>query len=605
MTENSKDLPQDCWELIFKSLPDERHFESISLVSYRFLSITNNLRSSLNITHQTLPLLRKLFLRFKNIKRIDLFLDILLFFQCGIHIPFLLFFFLYFANFQHFSYFHGDPDAILNLISLSELDIKSINISNLKRFLRVGLRELGSKMKNLEELNYSKIRGLQDADLFAVSDCCLSLEALDISFPIYGIDDSTVVTDSDVVPLSRKLTSLTRIDLSGNMSITDKSIVLISTNCVMLRDFSLLDCSLITQKAIGEAIRSGIASIDSFIHRSFACAKGLNELLYYLANACLPLKKVVFSRCYDFSFVGVCFLLSKNRFLKCLNLTGVDFLNDGSMIEVSQYLSRLKSINLDLCFKLTNLTFFTLLRECPVLSEIKISTNLGVEESTTELVINPRIKSLHLASNEYLNDELMKKVAFICPNLQLLDVSCCKIIIEEGIGEILKSCGEIQYLRIESGTQIKSLGIKYFEVKKLEVLQVGASGIDGDALITIANTCLRLLYLDLDLCINVTTRGVKEVVEKCRALRDICLYFCPNVNANILSWMVIQRPSLRNIGYGLPSNEFPTESQRNLLLQHGCMVSSSPWKLDFGGFTGLFDSLNCYINLMIITLLTL
>ncbi|KAL5838752.1 hypothetical protein ACOSQ3_015921 [Xanthoceras sorbifolium] len=175
MTENSKDLPQDCWGLIFKSLPDERHFESISLVSHRFLSITNNLRSSLNITHQTLPLLSKLFLRFKNLKRLDL------------------------------SYFHGDPDAVLNLISLSELDLKSLNISNLKRFPRVGLRELGSKMKNLEELNCSKIRGLQDADLFAVSDCCLSLEALDISFPIYGIDDSTIVTDSGVVTLSRKL----------------------------------------------------------------------------------------------------------------------------------------------------------------------------------------------------------------------------------------------------------------------------------------------------------------------------------------------------------------------------------------------------------------
>ncbi|KAH7572594.1 hypothetical protein JRO89_XS04G0279000 [Xanthoceras sorbifolium] len=538
---NSKDLPQDCWGLIFKSLPDERHFESISLVSHRFLSITNNLRSSLNITHQTLPLLSKLFLRFKNLKRLDL------------------------------SYFHGDPDAVLNLISLSELDLKSLNISNLKRFPRVGLRELGSKMKNLEELNCSKIRGLQDADLFAVSDCCLSLEALDISFPIYGIDDSTIVTDSGVVTL----------------------------------DFSILDCPLITQKAIGEAMRglpnlvsvglcdceSGIASIDSFIHRSFACAKGLSviefskssisdELLHCLANACLPLKKVVFSRCYDFSFVGLCFLLSKNRFLECLNLEGAGFLNDGSMIKLSQYLFRLKSINLDLCFKLTNLTFFTLLRECPVLSEIRMeSTNLGVEESTTELVINSRIKSLHLALNEYLNDEFMKKVAFICPNLQLLDVSCCKIITKEGIGEILKSCGEIQCLRIESGTQIKSLGIKHFEVKKLEVLQVRASGIDDDALIMIANTCPRLLYLDLDLCINVTTRGVKEVVVKCRALRNIRLYFCPNVNANILLWMVIQRPSLRNIVYGLPSKEFPTESQRNLFLQHGCMVSGSPWKL--------------------------
>ncbi|KAL5825941.1 hypothetical protein ACOSQ3_022004 [Xanthoceras sorbifolium] len=142
-------------------------------------------------------------------------------------------------------------------------------------------------MKNLKELSCSKIRGLQDTDLFAVLDCCLSLEALNISFPLYGIVDSIGVTNSGVVSLS------------------------------------------------------------------------------------------------------------KNCFLEYLNLEGANFLSDGSMIELSHYLSRLKSINLGYCSKLTNSTFFTLLRECPALSEIRMeTTNLGVEESTTELVINPRIKSL-------------------------------------------------------------------------------------------------------------------------------------------------------------------------------------------------------------------
>ncbi|KAL5824049.1 hypothetical protein ACOSQ4_021949 [Xanthoceras sorbifolium] len=416
-------------------------------------------------------------------------------------------------------------------------------------------------MKNLKELNCSKIRGLQDADLFAVSDCCLSLEALDISFPVYD-----GVTDSGFVPLSRKLTSLTRIDLSGNMSITDKSIVSISMNCVLLRHFSIYNCPLITQKAIGEAMRglpnlvsvglggTRIASIDLFFHRSFACVKGLcviefsnsfisDEFLHGLANACLPLKKVVFSHCYNFSFVGVCFLLCKYRFLEYLNLKGVNFLNNGLMIELSQNLSRLKME----------------------------STNLGVEEFTTELVINPRIKSLYLARNGNLSDEFMKKVAFLCPNLQLLNVSFCRMITEEGIGEILKSCGEIQGLSIQLCTQINSLGIKHFKVKKLKVLQVGASGIDDDALITIADTCPQLLYLDLSRCTYVTTRGIKEVVEKCRVLREIYLYFCPNVDANILPWMVISRPSLRNIGW--PSNEDATENQRNLLEPWGCGVS--------------------------------
>ncbi|KAL5779355.1 hypothetical protein ACOSQ2_010092 [Xanthoceras sorbifolium] len=550
MAENSKDLPQDCWELIFKSLPDERHFESISIVSHHFLSITNNIRSSLKITNQPFTLLPNLFRRFKNLKRIDL------------------------------SYFHGDPDVVLYLIS------------QLRRFPRLGLRKLGSKMKNLKELNCSKMWGLQDADLFVVSDCCLSLEALDISFPIYSIFDSIGVMDFGVVPLSRKLTSLTEIDFSGNKSITNKSIALITRNCVLLRDFSILDCPLITQKTIGEAMRGlpnlvsmsfGGIKIDSFFQKSFVCVKGLcvikfskspisKELLHWLANACLPLKKVVFSGCYNFSFVGVCFLLSKNHFLEYLNLEGANFLNHGSMIELSQYLSRLKSINLDLCSKLTNSMFFTLIRECPVVSEIKMqSTNLGVEESTTELVIDPRIKSLHLAWNGNLSDEFMKKVAFIYPNLKLLDVSDCRIITKEGIRKILKSYGEIQCLRIESCRHINSLGIKHFEVKKLEVLHLGASGIDDDALIMIANICPRLLYLNLNCCIYMTTRGVKEVVEKFTALREILLYFCRNVDANILLGIVFSRPSLRNIGW--PFDEDATENQRNLLLSHGCGIS--------------------------------
>ncbi|KAL5843965.1 hypothetical protein ACOSQ4_009923 [Xanthoceras sorbifolium] len=265
-------------------------------------------------------------------------------------------------------------------------------------------------------------------------------------------------------------------------------------------------------------IRIGLCAIK------FPKSPILDELLHWLANACLPLKKVVFSECYNFSFVGVCFLLSKNRFLEYLNLKVVNVLNDGSMI----------SINLDLYSKLTNSTFFTLKRECPVLSEIRMkSTNLGVEEFTTELVIDPQIKSLHLAWNGNLSDEFMKKVA---------------IITEEGIGEILKSYGAIQCLRIESCRHINSLKIKHFEVKKLVVLQVGASGIDNDALIMIANTCPQLLYLNLSYCIYVTTRGVKEVVEKCRALREILLYFCRNVDTNILSGIVFSRPSLWNIG---------------------------------------------------------
>ncbi|KAG5564004.1 hypothetical protein RHGRI_000247 [Rhododendron griersonianum] len=62
-------FPDDCWELIFCKLreDDERDLDSISLVSKRFLSISNRVKLSLNVNDEKLPLLPNLLRRFRNI----------------------------------------------------------------------------------------------------------------------------------------------------------------------------------------------------------------------------------------------------------------------------------------------------------------------------------------------------------------------------------------------------------------------------------------------------------------------------------------------------------------------------------------------------------
>ncbi|KAG5564003.1 hypothetical protein RHGRI_000246 [Rhododendron griersonianum] len=65
-------FPDDCWELIFQKLreDDERDLDSISLVSKRFLSISNWMKLSLNVNDETLPLLPNLLRRFRHIETI-------------------------------------------------------------------------------------------------------------------------------------------------------------------------------------------------------------------------------------------------------------------------------------------------------------------------------------------------------------------------------------------------------------------------------------------------------------------------------------------------------------------------------------------------------
>ena len=141
------------------------------------------------------------------------------------------------------------------------------------------------------------------------------------------------------------------------------------------------------------------------------------------------------------------------------------------MIELIKFLGSLTFINLSLCSKLTNSTFFNLTRNCPSPSVINMEiTNLGVEEFPTEIVVNPRAKSLYLAWNNSLNDECIKMAAYVCPNLEALDFTYCSGITEEGILAILKSCSQIRCLEINRCEGVKNFEID-LELPKLEVLQ--------------------------------------------------------------------------------------------------------------------------------------
>lgn len=461
-------------------------------------------------------------------------------------------------------------------------------------------------MKNLRELNCSITSSLKDSDLIVIGNSFPSLEEIDISYPesghsfyfrnmyLHSTSVSSFVTDSGILALSKKLRGLRKINLSGNHFITDKSLINLSQNCLLLRAITIHDCDFITHYGISFVMRHsqnlesisvdgiGIPTSESWFEESFQFARGLRELdlsnssisdqlLCLIAEAGLPLKKLLLSHCCCFTLVGISTLLSKYQSLLYLDLEGANFLTDDSLILLSYFLHDLTFINLSSCSKLTNSAFFAILKNCPLLNDIEMkNTNLGVEEFSMEVVKNYRVKSLLLDGNYSLDDEFIKKVAYACPHLQVLGVSHCSGITEEGIVEIMKNCFKLRNLDFSRcGGEIKNLDID-FSFARLEVLKAQGTGIDDETLVVIGKGCYGLVHLDLEGCFYVTDRGVKELVETCRALREINLKWCSNVSIDIVAWMVFSRPSLRKI---IPPSGFvPTENQRSFFLNHGCLV---------------------------------
>ncbi|XP_058218724.1 uncharacterized protein LOC131329559 [Rhododendron vialii] len=577
MAMSHKDLPDECWKIIFNKLHQQHHshLESSSLSCKRFLSITNTLRTSLKIfTHTALIPLSALFTRFPNLNSIYL-----RFFRSG------------------------DLNRLIADIATSDLNLETLDFTGTDGLPLESWRLLGSRMKNIKVLICPNLRTLRDIELVVIADSMPCLDDLDISHPsnyfgsvpeLQGRSLGEVgLTDSGIEVVSSKLKGLRIINVSGNEFLTDKSLIALSTNCVYLTDIVVLNCSLVTSDGIEFVMRNStnlsLVSVDgigfgSLDDCSIRCARNISTLeihdsvvpdgyLHLLAKAGIPLKSFTLSHCETLTFSGISSVLSKYSSLKSLSLDGIDVLTDEKMSDLSQYLPALDTICLDFCVNLTELTFFKLAKNCSLLEYISmIGTNLGGGgDEATDIVKNPRIKSLNLEDNSNLSDECLAKLASVCPSLEVLLVSSCKGITEKGIADFLKSCSKVRSLLIDECEGIKNIG-NGFELSKLDFLGATRSGIDDDGLVVIGNRCHGLLHLNLEGCLGVTTVGLKEILTNCEKLRKINLTGCLNVRTETVDWMVFSRPSLREIILSYTS--LPSESQRKLFLLHGCLVST-------------------------------
>lgn len=555
-----EELPDQCWDEVFRRLVSA-DVESVSFVCKEFLRISSTVRTSLSITNGLTPLcLGSLLRRFTFLKSIDL------------------------------SSFRGDPSSFLRQIAECSSPLERLDLSNQESLRFGGLREMGSKFGDLKVLVLSNIRLLEDADLVTIAECFPKLEELDISYP--GQSDLARVTDDGISALSRKLPRLSRINLSGNPCLSDQSLVVLSMNCRSLKEIKLGDCDSITGRGIASLIvnRPHLVRLalnymrEEAIFReklvdSFGHAKGFvsldfagsfiwDKLLKSVAEADIPLKRLVLSCALGFSFDGIQMIMLRRQDIEVLDLEAVHFLTDHDMSVICKHLRSLTHINISHCSKLSMTTLYSLMTQCPFLKAIKMGkANLKEDDPNgTDIVVKSQVRSLRIPSNGKLTDECLKKIGRMCPNLQYLDVSDCLKITGDSISGVLKSCPEICYLKISGLRNIRNICID-FELPRLEVLQAEGLKLNEEQLAAFISRCCHLKNLNLMDCVHLSNEGVEKVMENCNTLREINLWSCKNIHDDLpfLILMVTLRPSLRRIV--LPRGLVSSEIQ-DFFLQH-------------------------------------
>ncbi|XP_024634750.1 F-box/LRR-repeat protein 4 [Medicago truncatula] len=328
--------------------------------------------------------------------------------------------------------FRGDLNTLLSRFP-PWCSITSLNLSNHPTFPVLGLQTI---LKNttisstLTSLTCSNIISLKSIDITFIADSFPFLQDLNISFPLglSGYEDY----NNALKVLTQKLSKLCKVNLSGN--IDDSSLLQLCLNCEFLEEVVLFYCPRITDDALDPP----------------------------------PLRKLVLKDCSNYTYSGIYYLLSKCQSLKHLDIQKATFLNDPLFNKLCAFLGDLVFINVSGCELLTNFALFALLKNCPLLTEIKMeSTGIGkVSMPSQDLVVYHQVKSLHLASNSCLRDEDIHMFAFLFPNMQLLDLSSC-FYIKEGIDIVLKKCRKIRHFKFVRCRQANLCLINY-EASKLE-----------------------------------------------------------------------------------------------------------------------------------------
>ncbi|GMQ09155.1 hypothetical protein CsSME_00052633 [Camellia sinensis var. sinensis] len=433
------ELFEDCWELILNQLAadDINSLQSPCLVSKQFLSITKRLRHKLVASNRLFysnncEALFRALQRFTNLHEIEL------------HDP-------VFGD-------NADVNYPIRRIASSGLDLHSLSLESLQKPpLPKTIMKLGLTMKNLKILRCPRAKRFRNHHLVAIADTLPWLEELGIQFSGNNFDSKSakyMVTDAGIEVMSRKLRRLRKIDITGQM---------LDPIPVYKIDSFTFENSMTYATSLRDLVLEPYGDHD--------------RILSSISTAGIPLEKILIYEDSGLSLHGLSTFLCACPSLTLLTLCDIDFLNDDSMRDLCQYLSSLVYIKL-CCSALTATTFFLLTKECPMLSEIDLGLLELQVEDDLDMVLgrNYRIRSLNLGFC-VSNDEFLKKIRVICPNLQTLNLTGLYGLTTESIGEILRCCSQIKHLTVDRTREMVTF-LEQFQTRKIEHYRILEEGND-------------------------------------------------------------------------------------------------------------------------------
>lgn len=227
-------------------------------------------------------------------------------------------------------------------------------------------------------------------------------------------------------------------------------------------------------------------------------------------------------------------------------------------------------INLIICRGVLSehLLFGEVLKNCPHLKTVDIAETRNFSEQLYHIPV--QITELNLSTCEWLSDELLPVMISICPginklklssNVQLtykgwielqelknlidLDISRCVQITDQDFSLIIESCPLLKELNLDYCKKLGEHAFLELSKKLTQLSEISFRGchISDTALLEIASHCPFLSVLNIAQCLEITERGIMQLVQQARSLRILNISKC-KVSEEFLEIIRKKRPEI-------------------------------------------------------------
>uniref|UniRef100_A0A8C8MJW2 F-box/LRR-repeat protein 2 n=1 Tax=Oncorhynchus tshawytscha TaxID=74940 RepID=A0A8C8MJW2_ONCTS len=361
-----------------------------------------------------------------------------------------------------------------NVLALDGSNWQRIDLFDFQRDIEGRVVENISKRCGgfLRKLSLRGCLGVGDSALRTFSQNCRNIELL-------SLNGCTKITDSTCNSLSKFCPKLKHLDLASCTSITNLSLKALSEGCPLLEQLNISWCDQVTKDGIQALVRCCPGLKGLFLK---GCTQLEDEALKHIGAHCPELVTLNLQTCSQITDEGLITICRGCHHLQSLCVSGCANITDAILHALGLNCPRLRILEVARCSQLTDVGFTTLAR-------VSVET-----DKDTFVYVSPQI-----------TDGTLIQLSIHCPHLQVLSLSHCELITDDGI---------------------RHLGSGPCAHDRLEVIELDNCPLITDASLEHLKTCHSLDRIELYDCQQITRAGIKRLRTHLPNIK-VHAYFAP------------------------------------------------------------------------------